>query len=52
VIEVEAEKPATLEPFSSVESQIEQQLTQNQKYQQFQTFSNGIVKTAHVSYNL
>ncbi|MCY0864889.1 MAG: peptidylprolyl isomerase [Sulfobacillus sp.] len=52
VIEVEAEKPATLEPFSSVESQIEQQLTQNQKYQQFQTFSNGIVKTAHVRYNL
>jgi len=52
VIEVEAEKPASLEPFSTVESQIEQQLTQNQKYQQFQTFSDRIVKTAHVTYNL
>lgn len=50
IIEVQALKAASTQPYASVKSQIVQTLLQQQKSQVFQTFINGLMKHARVKY--
>lgn len=48
ILEVEAEKPGHLIPYSQVRPEIEAQLAQNVKASAFQAWANHLEKTAHV----